>query len=241
MKDLILEKGYHIIENFFDADKLNLVGIVNTKLDEVIKLTGNLTTRYYSLFGAIPALNDLILSSGIVDIARDVLGQNINISDLQTLTLHPGAPPINAHIDYPFLLMDKPFLTPIVQLQTLWALDDFTNENGATRIVPYSHLRCEWPTQEEFEEKCQKVLLKKGSIIIFHGALWHDTSANISDMDRSSLLLSFCPPWIKPLMQVDRETRKKLPLPIRELLGDFHLKLIREKLKYKQRQEYNRE
>lgn len=239
MKDLILKQGYCILENFFDTSKFNIIETIYNNMEKISILKGDLNYRYINLLGSDPLFTNLILDTGILDIAHNILCEVVNLSDYQALTLLSGAPSINPHIDYPYLLMDKVFVEPIASLQTLWILDDFTVDNGATKIAPYSHLDCKWP-DESFEERSQQLIVKKGSVIVFHGAMWHSTAPNNSQNNRSTLLMSFCPPWIKPLTVMDKNIDKQNLSPkIKELLGYDNIKFINKSLKNKQNQVYN--
>lgn len=237
LKDVILEKGFYIFDNFFDPAKFNLLAAVHNN-PKTLVLEGGNRSRYVRLLESDPIFANLILDTGITDIARGILGKHISISDYQLLTLHPGAAPVNVHLDYPFVMMDEIFVNPIAQIQTLWILDDFTEHNGATRIVPYSHLNRRWPEAKEFDDSFKELHLKKGSVLVFHGALWHATAGNNSDADRSSVLMAFSPPWIKSLIEINRDISKSFPLQIRQMLGETNHKILGENVKSKQYEEY---
>ena len=72
------------------------------------------------------------------------------------------------------------------------ALDEFTEINGATQILPFSHLSQEVPDTHYFEKNHIKILAKSGHGLLFHGRLWHAGGVNSSGFPRHALTLHFC-------------------------------------------------
>lgn len=237
-KSYVMDKGYLVIEDFINDDVIKSVkDAVQNYAEQILALNGNKSTRHINLLGTHSVFDELVTDQAINRIAQSVVGKHVNLIDFEVLTLHPGATAIGPHIDYPYLLMDRVFCEPVVSLQTLWALDDFTETNGATLIVPESHKECRWP-DESFTTKCQPLLLKRGSVVIMHGAMWHGTMSNQSEYDRSSILMSFGPPWVKPLSQLDAnvvDQSRYMHPRMRELLGYNNKLIIHKYLKTKQK------
>ena len=77
-------------------------------------------------------------------------------------------------------------------------LEDFTLENGATRVVPSSQKLGHWP-DKTFSTEAVSAVGEAGSAIIAHGLIWHDTGANTSNTSRISLLLNYGPFWVRPM------------------------------------------
>ena len=82
---------------------------------------------------------------------------------------------------------------------SVWFLDDFTLENGATRCVPGSHRRLEAIPESgvSYDDELQ-ITGPKGSVMIINGSLWHASSANHTDRARVCLLGFFCRAFMKP-------------------------------------------
>lgn len=80
----------------------------------------------------------------------------------------------------------------------LFMLDDFTVENGATRIVPGSHLRSDYAENNKTYEEEVSVEASKGSVLIFNGALWHGGGKKQNDESRWSVIPSYGRWFIKP-------------------------------------------
>ena len=93
--------------------------------------------------------------------------------------------------------------TPLL-LNTIVMLDDFTAENGATRLCSGSHRMAEKPSQPEFDRNASAVLGTAGSIVMFDSNLWHAGGTNRSASPRRSITPMFCRPFIKPQFDYPR-------------------------------------
>lgn len=228
----LISQGYAILENHFDPDLV--IQALHNSLKKISPIYATQETRYPNLLGLDPVFENLIADATIIDLARQTLGEVINLSDVEIVTLHPGAPGVNPHLDYPYVLMNEVFSSPILSLQTIWVLNDMTEENGATMMVPGSHFKAAWP-DASYSADSSKLLLKRGSVVITHGALWHSTASNQSQQDRSNLLITFVPPWIQPLSPVWKNIDDKNLSPLmRELLGHDNRRFLIKKLEQKQ-------
>ena len=110
-----------------------------------------------------------------------------------------------------------------MRMNMLVMLDEFTIENGATRVLSGSHLMSEQPSDEEFERGSEPILGAAGSILLFNSYLWHKGTLNTTQENRVALTLSFGPAFIKPQMDYARmlgESRgRQLSELTRQLLG----------------------
>ena len=121
-----------------------------------------------------------------------------------------------------------------------WALDDTTDMNGATEVLPFSH---QWDTpdiagrlqDEHFGQRedlseasqgdiaCVKATMKAGSVMIMRSDVWHRGGANQTDTDRLIVTPQYCAGWARPLetmlLAVPPETVARLPSRTQALLG----------------------
>ena len=131
---------------------------------------GNRTVRIYNLlrygspFTAVPA------AEPVRSIAEQVLGEDLLLSSLSAITLAPGQEAQALHSDSQLISLRRPH--PCLMLNAFWVLSDFTEVNGATRLVPGSHKN---PKPPKFGETYETVPAKApaGSIILFDSQLWH--------------------------------------------------------------------
>lgn len=110
-----------------------------------------------------------------------------------------------------------------MRMNMLVMLDDFTVENGATRVLRGSHAQSERPADDVFDRKSEPLLGSAGSIAVFNSFLWHKGGHNSTSGNRVALTLSFGPAFIKPQMDYARllgeEYGRKLSELSRQVLG----------------------
>jgi ectoine hydroxylase-related dioxygenase (phytanoyl-CoA dioxygenase family) len=87
----------------------------------------------------------------------------------------------------------KPHI-PVV-CNSMWALTDFTDANGATRLVPGSHVKDNPVYGGTYETIPAE--MKKGSVLIWDGALWHGGGANRTDARRTGIAMNYCAGFIR--------------------------------------------
>ncbi len=100
------------------------------------------------------------------------------------------------------------------------AIDDFTADNGATDIIPGSHL---WAHRTPQDTEREPVVMKAGSCVFFPGTLWHGGGANRSHSPRLALTAQYCEPWLRPqeafTLSITRDTVRAVSEDIRRMLG----------------------
>jgi ectoine hydroxylase-related dioxygenase (phytanoyl-CoA dioxygenase family) len=175
---------------------------------------GNLIAR--SETGRALATNPLV-----VGVVRNVLSHSpvVQIGATEMISLKPGCPAQFIHQDE--VAFDSfPFPDDyIVSCNTLWALTDFTEENGATRVVPGSHAR---PRAEYSMDDTLAAEMARGSVMIFTSKLWHAGGSNQSNAVRRAQAINYCVGWVR------QEENQFLACPpdIARTLPDDLLKLM---------------
>ena len=176
----------------------------------------------------------LVQHPALMEIGDALLGDDMTLSSYGARILEPGARQMGAHIDYPYWAMRGPFgVRPALMLQVIWMMQDFTEENGATLVVPRSQQRGTPPDGAEFAKEAIVVTGAGGSAIVSHGLLWHDTSSNRSERPRVSMLINYGLKVIRPMepgiATVPREVMERATPRLRALLGcDFAESLRRD-------------
>ncbi len=110
-----------------------------------------------------------------------------------------------------------------ILLNMLVMLDDFTIENGATLLLPFSHLNEREITEEEFEKDAVHATGKAGDIIIWNSNLFHASGVNHTDNVRRALPITFSLPYYKQLLDYPRaigyDKYDSFNIEVRRILG----------------------
>jgi ectoine hydroxylase-related dioxygenase (phytanoyl-CoA dioxygenase family) len=157
---------------------------------------GHNTLRVGGVTKYSPHFPTLLLHPTVLAIADAILKPNCEVYQVGSTTaieILPGEDAQVLHADdacYPSHLL--PFEA---QISALWALDDFTVENGATRVVP-KEMGIEQP-EEAREEHVVQAVMPKGSVVIYLGSTIHGGGANRSDAPRKAVVNTYCLGWLR--------------------------------------------
>ena len=158
--------------------------------------TGVRTTRTGALVARSPAVRKAVVDPRIASMCEHLLKPNcerwqLHLSQLIRIMPGQGAQPI--HRDRWAWGTHLKGIEP--QLNTIWALTDFTRENGATQVVPGSS---SWPDDRKAEpHEITPAVMKAGSVLIYTGSVFHGGGANHSDQDRWGLNLTYALGWLR--------------------------------------------
>lgn len=121
---------------------------------------------------------------------RDTRHQKYFLSSFQATYVRPGAKAQALHIDTP---VPNPLPQWEIKANTIWLLDEFTDTNGATEIIPGSHKYGRRPVDSDLKDHAglRKIKAPAGSLVVTSGYLWHRAGANLSPGVRTALLGSF--------------------------------------------------
>jgi ectoine hydroxylase-related dioxygenase (phytanoyl-CoA dioxygenase family) len=176
------------------------------------------TRRLYALFAKTRVLDDLALHPLVLGAVERVLGPCL-LSGPTGILIDPGEVAQVLHRDEAIYPVAHPH-TELV-MNVMWTFDDFTEENGATRVVPRSHrdaLREAGPDTPTIS-----ATMPAGSAMLYVGSVWHGGGANRSAGARLGVAMEYAAAWLRPqetqLLAVPRETVRTLPARLQELLG----------------------
>ena len=153
-----------------------------------------------------------------------LLGPDCTLSSFTVNVLYPGAPDAGLHIDYPLSALPTPRPSFPMVANSVWFLDDWTLENGATSCVPGSHRRLEALPESgvAYADELQ-ICAPRGSVLIVNGAIWHGSSENRTNAPRVGLLGFFCRSMLKPqqahLKLVSDDVISRATPTLKRLLG----------------------
>jgi ectoine hydroxylase-related dioxygenase (phytanoyl-CoA dioxygenase family) len=176
------------------------------------------TKRIYSLVAKTRVFDRMILDPTILEIAEKLLGPTFLLTASLAINLEPGETAQSMHTDDGFYNIARP--RPPVSLSTLWAIDDFTAENGATVILPGSHLWGATPPAEQPTPVPAE--MPAGSVLVYYGTLIHCGGSNTTDANRLGISLQYCAGWARQQENYTLEFGKaaqQLDPRLQELIG----------------------
>jgi ectoine hydroxylase-related dioxygenase (phytanoyl-CoA dioxygenase family) len=155
---------------------------------------GERSQRVYSLAAKGPAFHRLAEHPRVLRLLDAVLLKGFLLSNLQSIRLHPGETAQAWHSDDAFYLVPRPRAT--LGVSTIWAIEDFTAANGATELIPGSHL---WGMEhpDDRPHDVVQAIMPAGSVVIFDAALWHRGGGNQSAGTRLAVSPQYCQPWLR--------------------------------------------
>ena len=221
------QDGYAIIERLIDQSQVDeLAAQLTPHIDTVqaggSPFLGEKTKRLVGLFSRSPAAQLLAIHPLIMAVADHVLlpycvRYQINYSGVMHLLPGQHAQPL--HRDgrcYPFANPSPP-----TTLATMWAVDTFTPLNGATLLIPGSHL---WDdAREPKENELIVVEMPPGSVVLYTGGVLHGAGANQSTEPRTGVAVHYSLGWLRQVenqyLAVDEESVKNMPERLQRLMG----------------------
>ena len=192
----IEKQGYVIIENVLSAQEL---ATIKAEIGPLLKETGRnsfegyKTQRLYAVLTKTRVLDLLVDHPRILAILDQMFMPNYLLSQLQVINLLPGESGQPLHYDDGFYPIPRPRAG--LGAASIWAIDDFTETNGATVIVPNSHT---WDDERKPQpEEAISAVMKAGSVLFYPGTLWHGGGANQSSANRLAVTCQYCEPWLR--------------------------------------------
>ena len=204
-EEIVRGQGYVILPDLLSLQEAKATRKLILDLAQQEKQAGKLTVRdnkerLYGLIYKGEIFSKLVQDKLILAIIEAILGEDTILGGFSAHIIHPTAERMGIHVDYPYWAMPAPFPKyPILEIQVIWAIDDFTADNGAPLFAPGTQNLATQPELERFEQTAEKITVTAGTAIISHGLCWHDTSINNSDRSRISLLGNYTPQYIHPL------------------------------------------
>ena len=184
--------------------------------------TGFKTTRTGALVARSPLCRPLIQDSRILALCDKVLKPHCDRYQLhlsQVIRIMPGQGAQPLHRDR--WAWGKHLKDVEPQLNTIWALTDFTRENGATQVVPAS---LDWPNKRVPQpEEITWAEMEAGSVLVYTGTVFHGGGANVSEADRLGLNITYALGWLRQeenqYLSCPPEVARTLEPELQQLIG----------------------
>jgi ectoine hydroxylase-related dioxygenase (phytanoyl-CoA dioxygenase family) len=220
----LIEDGYVVVSGMMpdvdvEAAKADLGRVLEATKTGRNAFEGFSTQRIYALFAKTRTFDQAAIHPLLLAVLDTVLG-HYQLSAPVGIRIGPGEQPQVLHTDEMIYPIPQPH--PPVVVNTMWPLDEFTEENGATRFIAGSH---RWgagrlPTAAD-AVSCAS--MSPGSAMFYLGSLWHGGGANSTSRPRLGVILEYAAAWLRQqenhCLAVPRSTVSQLPDRLAELLG----------------------
>jgi hypothetical protein len=187
------------------------------------EFSGRRTKRTGALVARSPQCRELVMHPLILGAAGDLLSHatSFQLHLTQIIAIGPGAPAQAIHRDqwaFDFFPFPKGYE---VQFNTIWALTDFTEQNGATRVIPGSnHFEDRLTFKEEDTVPAE---MRRGSVLMYNGSVYHGGGASRSDQARTGVNITYNLSWLRQeenqYLAVPFEVARTLPVELLKLIG----------------------
>lgn len=186
--------------------------------------SGRNTRRTGGLLTKCPSSAELVAHPTVLDVVDKVLWSNKTTFQLhltQSIAIGPDSPAQFLHRDH-WCFDFFPFPRDIdVEVSTIWALTDFTEENGATRVVPDSHRT---PDDVRYQpEDSLPAEMPRGSVVMYLGSTVHGGGANRSNKVRIGINVDYVLGWLRQeenqYLTYSLDEVRAMPERLQRLLG----------------------
>ena len=226
--DILDRDGALVIDDLADVDTIDRI---TAEMDPYIEATppgsddfsGRTTRRTGALVARSPASHELIQHPTILDVTTKLLerAQSYQLHLTQVISIGADSPGQSIHRDqWAFDFFEFPS-DYHVQCNTIWALTDFTETNGATRLMPGSQ-----GLPDSFEHTVDETVpaeMSKGSCLLYTGKVYHGGGANRSDEVRKGLNITYAVAWLRQeenqYLSVPADIARELPDDLLRLMG----------------------
>lgn len=203
------DQGYLVLPDLMSPQ---LLAALRARVDELFEQEGSAAgaefkqepgaRRLANLVNKGRVFEDVILTPQLLDAMAHVLGPRFKLSSLNVRSASPFSESDQPlHVDSGAVPDDSGYWVA----NSVWMLDDFTPENGATRMIPGSHRWRQAPPPEMYEAHPQQqlVLGKAGTVVVMNAHMWHGGTANRTATPRRAMHVYYTR-WDKPQQQYQK-------------------------------------
>ena len=220
----IEQDGFAVVEDFLSSEEVEelregLAPVFDDIGSRMDKEHGQQTVHTHNLLAKTRAVDELLMNDRMLSIIEAVLGPDYQVSGVAAMRPGPGDERQRMHQDdghYPIPRRHPPLI-----VNTLISLDPFTKANGATEVVPGSHM---WTKPVDQDVETFSVEMPAGALLAWEGALWHRGGGNSTkDEYRRSINVNFNLAWLKQrenqFIGVPHDVVLQMPEKLQALIG----------------------
>jgi len=226
--EIVRRDGAAIIDDLLsreeaDALEAELMPFIQATSVGRDEFSGRNTRRTGALVARSAKARELVMHPLILGTAGDLLSHatSFQLHLTQVISIGPGEPGQTIHRDqwaFDFFPFPKDYE---VQFNTIWALTDFTEENGATRVIPGSN---HFDDRLRFKEAdTVPAEMRRGSVLCYNGSVYHGGGANRSGATRIGVNITYNLSWLRQeenqYLAVPANIARTLPVELLKLIG----------------------
>ena len=218
--------GFTVVEGVMSADEVESMRRVLIRLNEEVgeEREGAGSCRHVSNLPTLdPVFFPVIDHPRILPILEHYLEPSLILGSLNSRIVRPGDGDQGFHSDIPAEMLN---MASPVMMNTVWMLDDFSPENGGTRVVPGTHRSgLPHPASDADVKYYVQPTAPAGSVLIFNGQCWHAGGANRGSANRHALFAHYR----KRMLMFQYDPHEGFPADWYRLLSDRQKEILRMK------------
>ncbi len=225
--DKVRTDGWAVVEDAIDLDLVDAISDDLLRLERDLGIVpadnlfeGRRTTRIYNLLVHGPLYARIPVHPNVLPIVEKILDPGLLISSLSSISIGSDEQAQPIHSDDQLIPLPKPH--PPLICNTMWAITDFTEANGATRLCPGTHNADHSPNLLEHYDSIAAEM-PKGSVLVWVGSLWHGGGANTTAKRRVGIAMNYCAGYVRQQenqqLGIPVETARRFPRRLQELCG----------------------
>lgn len=194
--------GYTILERAIEPEFIDFVAqdLLRIEKERAVKPSQNIfegfrTVRIYNLLAFGSPYDRIAEHDQVLAVVERIIGRGSLVSSISSIAIDQDETPQPWHADDQHIPLPRPHV-PLV-CNTMWAITDFTKENGATRLVPGSHHSTEFPPPFGEIDGAIAAEMPRGSVLIYNGSMWHGGGANTTGERRVGVAMNYCVGWMR--------------------------------------------
>jgi len=216
--------GYLILKGVIENSEIRAIktlceSLVETASKGSTSFGGFETKRLFNMVARTRKLDHLMLHPVVISIIESYLEDQIQLSVASLIQINPSQTAQPLHRDDNLYPLKRPRFP--MTLNAMWAIDDFSLENGSTLLVPGSHILGD----DEKPEKGSMIsaVMPAGSLLLYDGSLFHAGGANTTNAPRLGFSVVYSRSWLRQqenqFLGVPPEIAKTLPREMQKLIG----------------------
>jgi ectoine hydroxylase-related dioxygenase (phytanoyl-CoA dioxygenase family) len=213
----VKREGYSVVRGAIEPDFIDALAADLFRLERELGVgpaknifEGTRTVRIYNLLARGKLYERIPVHERVLPIVEAVLDRGCLVSSLSSIAIGPGEAAQPLHADDQLIPLPRPHVPIIVN--SMWAITDFTEENGATRFVPGSHLT-DHPPPFGAPIETVPAVMRRGDVLVYNGSLWHGGGANRTGERRVGIAMNYCAGFIR------QQENQQLGIPLEVARG----------------------